>query len=165
MNPGHELASIIIRHRKENIQKCSLRYVEIHEPLRCIFYRYPTDCTQGLLSLPSPSFLLHLDGEPLKRGIEGTCVLLDGTWRYSEVMYRMIPELHSLPKYSIPPGWQTAYPRRQADCSDPSRGLASIEALYIVHLITGKKTEGLLEGYYWKDEFLEKNKKLISNYI
>ena len=62
-----------------------------------------------------------------------------------------------MPKRSLPGHFVTAYPRKQEDCPDPERGLASVEALYIAHQILGHDTEGLLEHYHWKEKFLEKN--------
>ena len=52
---------------------------------------------------------------------------------------------------SLPLGYKTAYPRRQ----DEERGLASIEALYIAYRVLGWETEGLLDHYHWRDEFLK----------
>ena len=157
-------SAYIVRHRKENVKKCSLRYIE-QETDRFRFFTYPTDCLSLEFDLPTECFLLHIDGEELKSSETEPLVLLDGTWRYSEVMYRMIPSVQRLPKRSLPSGWRTAYPRRQPDCSDPTRGLASLEALYIAFLITGRKTDDLLNGYYWKERFLEINNNLIKKYI
>jgi pre-rRNA-processing protein TSR3 len=55
---------------------------------------------------------------------------------------------------SLPSHYKTAYPRRQLDCPDPERGLASIEALYAAYSILGRSTDGLLDRYHWKEEFL-----------
>jgi pre-rRNA-processing protein TSR3 len=63
---------------------------------------------------------------------------------------------------SLPKEFQTAYPRRQNDCPDPKRGLASIEAIFIAYLKMGRKTDGLLDNYYWKESFLTCNRLLIS---
>ena len=156
------MSIIIIRHKKENLKKCSLRPLELNEPGRCIFYRYPLDEN---VHLPNNGFVLHMSGEVLTKEVKGSLILLDATWRYAEVMYRMCSGLRGLPVYTLPSGWVSAYPRRQEDCTDPSRGLASIEALYIASLVTGRETGGLLDGYYWKEEFLEKNKKIIKEYI
>ena len=149
---------IIIRHRKENLKKCSLRFLEENDPGRLRIYTYPRDVP----SLPKEGIVLHMNGEELNPSRKGPLILLDGTWRYSEVMYRMTPALHSLAHYSIPGAWRTAYPRKQDDCADPSRGLATIEALYVACLLTGRRTDGVLDGYHWKAEFLELNRNLIA---
>lgn len=156
---------IVIRHRKENLAKCSLRPVEQGMPGRLLIYTYPSDFCKKNIFFPPHSLLLHIQGQELDAAMKGPLVLLDGTWRYSDVMYTMIPSLHGLPSCSLPSGWRTAYPRRQQDCSDPTRGLASIEALYIACLVTKRDTTGLLDGYYWKEQFLELNKNLIKKYI
>lgn len=145
--------TIIIRHRKENLHKCSLRGLEAREDL--LFFRYPL---KNLLPDLKDYILLTLNAPPLcgddkDKGI----VLLDGTWKYTEKMLKNIPSLFSLPKRSVPQGIRTAYPRRQPDCPIPDVGLASIEALFIAHSIMGKSTEGLLDAYFWKKAFLDRN--------
>ena len=69
-------------------------------------------------------------------------------------MEENLPFLATLPKRSLPKCIKTAYPRKQSDCSNPERGLASIEAIYVAHLLLGRNVEGLLGNYYWKKEFL-----------
>ena len=59
---------------------------------------------------------------------------------------------------SLPSNIVTAYPRKQDDCSDPDRGLASVEALYAAYYMMGYSTAGILDDYYWGKAFLEKNK-------
>lgn len=155
---------IIIRHRKENLNKCSLRYVELHEPRGFLFYRYPNDLALSTLEFPQGAFLLHMEGELLRPSIDGPMVVLDGTWRYADRMYRALPCVQKIPKYRLPPGWRTAYPRRQEDCLDPEHGLSSLEAIFAASVLLGKDTTRLLDGYYWKDLFLEKNKNVIKDY-
>lgn len=84
-------------------------------------------------------------------------VLIDGTWRLAKKMIENIPALKQTIARSIPQRFRTAYPRRQQDCPDPESGLASIEALWIAYSILGRDTTGLLDMYYWKDEFIKKN--------
>jgi pre-rRNA-processing protein TSR3 len=100
--------------------------------------------------------VLTLDGAPLEHSDKDHgLLLLDGTWRYAGQMSKILPS--SLCRRSLPTHFQTAYPRRQDDCPDPTRGLASIEALYIAYQILGRDTTGLLDHYYWKEAFLQKN--------
>ncbi len=144
--------TIIIRHVRENLKKCSLRGLE-GRPDFC-FYTYPkcslTECPDYIL--------LDVEGEPLtaQDGQKGF-VLLDGTWRLAQKMQENIPALKNLPRRSIPNNFKTAYPRRQDDCPDPESGLASIEALYVAYLMAARPVEGLLDSYYWKEQFLVKN--------
>jgi pre-rRNA-processing protein TSR3 len=155
------VSTYIIRHDRENLKKCSLRGLETRQDV--MFFTYP-NCALGKEKLPSLGncIVLDLDGPPLSAA-DSECglVLLDGTWRLAQKMGQVMKELHPLEKRSIPPGFQTAYPRRQHDCPDPSQGLASIEALYIAFSLLGRSTEGLLDFYYWKELFLEKNKNFF----
>lgn len=149
--------TIIWRHRKENLNKCSLRGLESRSDLQ--FFLYPTHtlpCYQEYI-------LLDMEGPPLgpedgERGL----LILDGTWRYAEKMSKQL-EHPVLVKRSIPKEIRTAYPRRQEDCFDPERGLASVEALYVAYHLLGWDTEGLLDHYHWKREFLDGNRKIFSS--
>ena len=101
--------------------------------------------------------VLRLGAPPLvpEDGDRGL-LLVDGTWRYAA---RILQALDAWPGLelvgrSLPPGLGTAYPRRQTDCPDPEQGLASVEALYCAHRLLGWDTQGLLETYPWREEFL-----------
>ncbi|HSX04366.1 MAG TPA: hypothetical protein VLG76_06530 [Rhabdochlamydiaceae bacterium] len=142
----------ILRHRKENLKKCSLRGLEKREDFH--FFTYP------ILKLPDLSnyLILTMDGPLLsKEDAHKGLFLLDGTWRYASKMLQAHFTEKSFETRTLPAHFQTAYPRVQNDCPDPHRGLASIEALYIAYTIMGRDTTGLLDHYYWKDSFLEKN--------
>ena len=148
--------TIILRHRKENLKKCSLRGLETREDLR--FFSYPKDPLPQIEN----TILLTLGAPPLSKDDSSLVMfLIDGTWRYAAVMERDVTKGIQFISRSIPDGFVTAYPRVQNDCSDPAKGLASIEALFIAYLVTGRSTEGLLDHYYWKGLFLEKNSILI----
>ncbi len=140
------LPTIILRHRRENLKKCSLRGLEGRSDLR--FLTYPKD------PLPDLSYycLLAVGAPPLTKedGNRGI-FLIDATWRLAERIKKQCPPMEMR---SLPAGCRTAYPRRQTDCEDPEKGLASIEALYLAHLIVGKSVSGLLDAYHWKEEFL-----------
>jgi pre-rRNA-processing protein TSR3 len=144
------MKTVILRHRRENLKKCSLRGLETRPDLA--FYTYPVD------TLPDYSnfLLLKVGAPPLtladrERGL----FLIDGTWRLAEVMEKQLP--WNMEARSLPPGYRTAYPRRQTGCPDPESGLSSIEALYIAHLLLERSTENLLATYHWKNLFLESN--------
>lgn len=144
------MITAILRHRRENLKKCSLTGLEKLPGLK--FYTYPLD------TLPDySSFLLLKVGAPpltyadKDRGL----LLIDGTWRLAQTMERQLP--WPMEARSLPPGYRTAYPRRQTECPDPAAGLSSLEALYIAHLILGRSTENFLDSYHWKELFLEIN--------
>jgi pre-rRNA-processing protein TSR3 len=149
--------TIIIRHRRENLKKCSLRGLESRADFK--FYIYPKDMLHVDLT---GYILLALDAPPLTAadGDKGLCIL-DGTWRYAAKMLSAVASNPTLIYRSLPDNFRTAYPRRQEDCSHPERGLASVEALYISHQILNRDTNHLLDNYYWKERFLELNNKLM----
>ena len=143
--------TIIFRHRKENIKKCSLRGLETRKDF--IFLSYPKDSLSHL----SNYIVLNIDAPPLSSKDRNMGLLLiDATWKYSEIIYKSLPNNLIIAR-SIPNGFVTAYPRKQTLCKDPKRGLASIEALYLAYLQLGRNPKGLLDHYYWKDLFLSKN--------
>lgn len=147
------LSTIVLRHRKENLKKCSLRNLEQRKDF--IFYRYP------LLELPSLNeyVMLTLDAPILsERDQDKGLLIIDGTWRYAEKMCRFVEQKEpKIIKRSLPQYFKTAYPRSQEDCSDPQRGLASLEAVFIAYWILKRETKGLLDHYHWKELFLAAN--------
>jgi pre-rRNA-processing protein TSR3 len=148
--------TIIIRHKRENKKKCSVCHLEGRSDF--LFFVYP-GCED--ITLPN-CVLLDMDGEPLSsKDCNSNLVLLDATWRLSYKMKKQIHCLNSMPKRSIPEGFLTAYPRRQNDCLDPTKGLSSIEALFIAFHIMEKEKDFLLDHYHWKEAFLEKNRTFL----
>jgi pre-rRNA-processing protein TSR3 len=144
--------TIVIRHRLENLKKCSLRGLEKRSDF--IFVTYPYQ------SLPELDgyIILALDAPPLTEADRGLGFLVvDATWRYAEKMMQPLMDLPHCIYRSLPGHYRTAYPRRQTACSDPERGLASIEAVYLSYKLMGRDTTGLLDNYYWKDQFLSIN--------
>lgn len=146
------LPTLIWRHRRENLKKCSLRGLESRPDMR--FFTYP----KASPPIESGYVVLSLEGEPLSEKDQGL-LLIDGTWRYADKMVKQLPE--NIPKRRIPKGFVTAYPRKQEDCEEPDSGLASVEALYIAYKIMGKDPTGLLDHYHWKELFLERNKQIL----
>lgn len=140
--------TIIVRHRRENLKKCSLRGLEGREDL--CFLPYPGT------ALPDVSnyVLLKVGAPPLSKddGARGL-LLIDATWRLAPFIEKGLSL--KIEARSLPGGIATAYPRRQTDCPDPMQGLASIEALFLAYLALGRPTEGLLDNYYWKDAFMK----------
>jgi pre-rRNA-processing protein TSR3 len=145
--------TIILRHKKENLKKCSLRGLEGRGD--CCFLKYPF---AGLPPLDN-YVMLVMEGAPLltmedsNKGI----FLLDSTWRYLPKMMAAVEKAAFVEKRVLPGHYQTAYPRVQEDCLDPKRGLSTLEALYISYKILGRSLEGLLDHYHWKDQFLNSN--------
>jgi rRNA small subunit aminocarboxypropyltransferase len=141
--------TIVWRHRKENLKKCSLRGLEGRSDF--LFLSYPNE------ELPNLDHYLLLTIEAPELSIEDCqagLLLLDGTWRYAEKMASRLSHLPQEQRRSLPSWLTTAYPRRQEGCIDPGRGLASIEALYAAYLALGRPTDGLLDRYTWRDQFL-----------
>jgi len=145
--------TIIYRHRRENLKKCSLRGLEKREDIQFLTYpRDPLPLLDGciVLALSAPELTQEDANRPL--------CLFDATWRYAEVMLRQSEEaLKGAVRRSIPGHIRTAYPRKQDDCADPELGLASVEALFVAYYVLGRNTEGLLDHYYWKEKFLKLN--------
>lgn len=143
------MITLILRHRRENLKKCSLRGLESRPDLH--FFTYPRDPLPDL----SRYLLLDVAAPPLtsadaSRGL----FLIDGTWRLAMQMKKQCPQLETR---SLPTHFRTAYPRRQTECPDPETGLASVEALFLAHLILGRNTDGLLDHYHWRETFLKLN--------
>ena len=131
----------IIRHPKERRSKCSVQPLygssgfTFHNARET--FRYDAG-GHILLAVDAPE-LSPADADPLR-----PLLLLDSTWRLlPQVIFR------SLPAYL-----ETAYPRVSKLAEDPSRGLASIEALYAALRILGFRDDRLLDSYYWRDAFL-----------
>ena len=157
--------TIIWRHRKENLKKCSLRGLESRDD--CLFFKYPQQELPDLTDY----ILLSIDAQPLSKddGNRGL-LILDGTWRLAEKMLKKVEEGEGddaeegkkqkqkqekkIVFRSLPSWHRTAYPRRQEDCSNPDQGLASVEALFLAYRILGRSTDGILGNYHWKKEFL-----------
>ncbi|MFT4841140.1 MAG: pre-rRNA-processing protein TSR3 [Planctomycetota bacterium] len=141
------VATTVIRHPKERISKCSLRF--LHDRPEMTFLRGKPD-----LRFDATGFiLLAVDAPPLSLADQGhPLLLLDSTWRW-------LPQLNVCVtgepiKRSIPGDLHTAYPRVSKTFEDPAGGLASIEALYVARKLLGDDDPELLHGYHWTDEFL-----------
>jgi pre-rRNA-processing protein TSR3 len=149
-----DLPTIILRHRRENLKKCSLAGLEKREDLS--FFSYPQDPLPDL----SQHLLLKVGAPPLTLADHSRPLfLIDATWRLAQIMEKQLP--CKMESRSLPSHYRTAYPRRQSHCPDPYSGLASIEALYIAHLLLGRNVEGLLDLYHWKESFFQINKKYL----
>lgn len=137
----------VIRHPKERVSKCSLQPLAGRADIEFIKGK------KGLVFDCTGYIVLTVDGPELSTKDRGHPVLLlDGTWR-------LLPELEACligepVRRSLPRGVKTAYPRISKIAEDPLNGLASVEALYLAKKILGEDDKSLLDGYYWKDDFL-----------
>ena len=153
------IETVVIRHPMENLAKCSLTPVEGRLDTREWLQFEMADA--GSVFDAEGYTELCVDGPPLSLAdAKRPILLLDATWRLlPKVRARVVGDTV---KRSIPSGWRTAYPRVSKDGSDPSTGLASIEALFVAQAVMGNADVALLDGYYWGAAFLELNAHLIS---
>ncbi|NGX49563.1 MAG: hypothetical protein K940chlam5_01162 [Candidatus Anoxychlamydiales bacterium] len=148
--------TIIIRHKKENLKKCSLKGLEKREDIS--FFTYPLITSSNEFpSLDLSNYvLLEMNAKELTKEDQNKGLLLiDSTWKYVDRILKILPE--NIEKRSLPQNYITAYPRKQTLCPDPIKGLASIEALYLAYLITNRDAKDLLENYFWREKFLKIN--------
>lgn len=114
-----------------------------------------------LPTLNSP-ILLHHEGECLTEirkslGQVQAIASIDCVWRRLEGILARVER--PLPRFArIPDGFQTAYPRKSSDNSDPDGGLATIEALFIAGALLGNWDATLLSKYYFGRKFVELNR-------
>ncbi|KAF3362107.1 Uncharacterized protein PHSC3_001418 [Chlamydiales bacterium STE3] len=149
--------TFILRHRRENLKKCSLSGLEKREDMR--FFSYPISVLPPL----DQHILLVMEGaeELCVADADYGLLILDSTWRYLNKMVQFVEKDSVVVKRTLPSLFKTAYPRRQEDCVDPERGLSSIEALYVAYHLLGRDTTQLLDTYYWKDQFQQINSHLL----
>jgi pre-rRNA-processing protein TSR3 len=140
--------TIIVRNPRENQRKCSVLPLRGRPDL--VFLTDPAT------NVPSLDGYVRLaaDGPAISAG-DAACglLLLDGSWRRAEAMNRAFAHV---PPRSLS-GFRTAYPRVSKRGTDPENGLASVEALFLAYHLLGRPTEGLLDQYHWRYEFLRLN--------
>ncbi len=141
------IRTTVIRHEKENVRKCSLRFLHGRPEMTLLKQR------PGLRFDATGFTLLAVDAPPLSPADAGRpLLLLDSTWRW---LPRLFACLDGTPvPRAIPGDLRTAYPRTSKVFEDPAAGLASIEALYVARALLGDDDPTLLDGYHWKDTFL-----------
>jgi pre-rRNA-processing protein TSR3 len=144
--------TVIVVHPKEKRSKCTA------EPLRgrdgFVFWRYPRRGDEPL----GEYVRLGLGGEELSaRDAHRGLLVLDGTWRLAG---QMADDFRDVPVRTLP-AWTSAYPRTSKLYDDPHGGLATIEAIFAAYCILGRDFSGLLDEYYWRDEFLAVNAQRI----
>ena len=145
--------TIIVVHKSEKAKKCSVA------PLRgnpdFSFVRFPGTRKPGLENFVR----LGIGGPELgEADMDKGLLVLDGTWRRAAAMEN---EYGDVPVRTLPATWRTAYPRISKVSRDPDNGLATVEAIYAALSILGRNTEGLLDHYHWKEQFLALNRALV----
>lgn len=113
----------------------------------------------GALSSP---ILLHHEGECITRlrsepkQVSGIASV-DCIWRRLDFLLARIDA--PLPRLvRIPDGFETAYPRRSENDTDPEGGLATIEAIFVASAFLGNWDPTLLSKYYFGRRFIEMNR-------
>ena len=145
------MSTIVMIHRKENLKKCSVWPLHPRADFRFHFFPYDIPSLD-----PAKVVRLGMGGRLLsKADCEKDLLVLDATWRLAA---RMEEPFVDIPVRSVPP-LETAYPRVARDATDPSGGLATIEAIYFAHYILGWELEGILSHYRWREDFLQRNAK------
>ena len=117
----------------------------------------------GALGPLNSPILLHHEGQCLTTihksfsEISGIATV-DCVWKRLEGLLKRIAEPR--PTFArIPDGFETAYPRRSENNSDPTGGLATIEAIFVAAALLGKWDVSLLSEYYFGRKFIELNAK------
>jgi len=146
------LPTILLMHPREKAVKCTVQCLRSREGFRFCTHPY-------IPEIPEQYVRLGLGGPLLSPAdAESGLLVLDGTWRLAA---RMEPFVRHVQVRTLPP-WRTAYPRVSKFYQDPSDGLATIEAIFAAYHILGRETTGLLDGYHWREQFLELNGLLDS---
>lgn len=141
---------LILVRRGEDPAKCTVRPLRGTPGLEFLSYplRQKPDLSRHLLLAPDAPPLTPADADrPL--------LLLDASWRHAGKMRKAVEPVEAR---SIPPGWQTAYPRRSKIHADPDAGLATAEALFAALCVLGFRDDSLLRFYPWRDAFLDLNR-------
>lgn len=164
------LPTLILRHPKERLSKCSLEPLKGRNELAFVKAREGVNIDATgfiLLAVDAPvlkpedarvsedevvSLQKRLDKLELKFNGRRPLLLLDSTWR---LLYQLEACLYGTPiRRSLPKGIETAYPRISKIAEDPQGGLASVEALYLARKLLGDDEPDLLKHYHWRDAFL-----------
>jgi len=124
---------------------------------RTDFHLIPAKGKKVLAPLKS-SLLLHHQGDCLTALAESCAkpvgiASIDCVWRRLDTLLNRIegpvPILGRIPE-----GFQTAYPRSSRKNTDPTGGLATIEAIFVAAAVFGNWDVSLLSEYYFGREFV-----------
>ena len=143
------MKTVVIRHPKENRQKCSLRH--LHERDDFEFF----NATDGFSFDATGYTLLEIDAPTMSESdADRPILLLDSTWH-------LLPKIRAkiygdFVARSIPMSIKTAYPRVSKMHNDPN-GLATIEALYAALKFAGRLDTSVIKEYPFAQHFLKIN--------
>ena len=139
--------TIILVHPKERRSKCTV--APLRGDPRFEFVKYPRrpPNLEGYVRLAVGGPILS------EADAEQGLLVLDGTWRWAESMEATVADV---PVRSLPP-LITAYPRTSKVFTDPSEGLATVEAVYAALRFLRRDTAGLLDHYAFAEPFLTAN--------
>lgn len=158
---------LIIQHFKENPKKCTVTAIRDRPGIEVRVMRpgpsgYPAIEVEGgiLLAVGAPP--LTAGDRPLLEG-DRRLVLIDANWVKVPRILRLLKPREPLVPRSLTAEVRTAYPRRSKVFEDPPEGLASVEALAAALAILGSPDPALLDGYIWKDRFLELNRAFLES--
>lgn len=146
----------VIIDRGETANKCTIAPVSQRPDFR--IFRVQETLALGPLSAP---ILLHHQGEcitELKKSlgeVQGIASI-DCVWHRLDGLINRIAGVK--PAFArIPDGFETVYPRHNRHGKDPSKGLATIEAIFIGAALIGRWDVSLLSKYYFAEKFLQVN--------
>ncbi|MEN9835434.1 MAG: hypothetical protein RL011_1627 [Pseudomonadota bacterium] len=150
--------------RSERINKCTILPLADHPDMEIVRYHRgrPIPALLG-------DMLLHPDGVSLdalateQRHEVKVLSAIDCTWKRLDSVLRLVDQ--PLPRLvRIPPGFVTAYPRRNKQNRDPEVGLATIEAVFIAAAFLGHWDESLFGRYAFGQAFLDLNRLTFLDY-
>jgi len=139
----------------ETANKCTILPLAARNDFR--LFRVHGEGPLGPLTAP---LLLHHEGQclsELRGGGISTVASVDCVWRRLPRLLARIEWSQPPRLVKIPDGFKTAYPRVGSAKTDPTGGLATIEALFIAAALLGNYDPTLLAKYYFAHRFLEIN--------
>ena len=140
--------TIFVVHPRERRSKCSVEALRGRDGF--IFWTFPSRGPESLEGYVR----LGMGGPVIgPEDADGGLLILDGTWRLAS---KMEPDYAGMPVRSLPE-LRTAYPRTSKLFTDPTGGLATIEALWAAYRLMGRPTDELLDHYQWADQFVDAN--------
>jgi ribosome biogenesis protein Tsr3 len=147
----------VILDEGETANKCTIAPLSYRQDFKLL--RVKSDKPLGPLTA---NIILHHQGKCLLRMKSQTETLglaaIDCVWkRLNTLLSRIQGTLPVLGR--IPDGFETAYPRRSKQMTDPDTGLATIEAIFVATAILKKWDPTLLSEYYFGRKFVELNRK------
>ena len=145
----------IIRYSRVDRKQCSLTALEGRPDLE-----FHNEKAIGIADL-NGCVLLHPDGIELSEADKDkSIILVDAHWKKAMKIVTQLDETYELEKRGIT-GFSTAFPRTNGLNGDPVNGLRSCECLWVIKNLFGERDDSLLDDYYFREEFFERNKEKI----